>query len=82
MPARRIRYLLERVTPAGEVRYWPDPLTRREAATAVAYCLADNAAAPRREATAVAARIESGELGEVAELVAYGYTFRLHPAAP
>lgn len=74
------RLILQRLTPAGELRAWPDPMTRREAGRAVAYCLHDNGAGTRKEATAAGMATEAATVGEWTQ--AHGYRFRLVDAVP
>ena len=74
------RLALQRLTPSGELRSWPDPMDRREAGRCVAYCLHDNGAATRAEATAAGMATEAAPVGEW--IAAHGYRFRLvDPAA-
>lgn len=69
------RLVLQRLTPSGELRGWPAPMPRREAGRCVAYCLHDNGAATRAEATAAGMATEAAPVGEW--VAAHGYRFRL-----
>jgi hypothetical protein len=76
MARKNARYALERQLPSGEVKVHPGPMKLREAGQAVAYCLLDNGAAGRSEATAAAMKVEVAAAGEWVEAPG-GYRFRL-----
>jgi hypothetical protein len=69
------RRTLERRLPDGTVRAWPGVMARRETGQAVAYCLADNGAAGRREATRAGMAVEAAPAGEWIDAPG-GYAFR------
>ena len=69
-------YRLTRRLPDGTVRQYPRAFrTRRDVSQAVAYVLAYNSAASRKEAAAFAFRFESAALGtEVGHPSGYAFT--------
>ena len=69
-------YRLTRRLPDGTVKQTPMTFTtRRKVSQAVAYCLADNLAASRKDAAAFAFRFESAPVGtEVAHSSGYAFT--------
>lgn len=75
-------YTLTRTLPDGTVKNWPSPFqTRRKAAQAVAFCLADSNAATRGEAGAFASRFQDTPPGETLAHPS-GYAFTMTPVTP
>jgi hypothetical protein len=74
-------YKLSRRLPGGAVKSWSAPFpTMRKAAQAVAYCLADNGLASRREATAFASQFQDTAPGtEVPHPSGYTFTAEVTP---
>jgi hypothetical protein len=73
------RRTLKRRLPDGTVKMFSGVMTRREIGQAVAYCLVDNGAAGRREATRAGMAVEAAPAGEWIEAPG-GYAFRWSPA--
>lgn len=74
-PTARGRYTVERITPDGKLRTVTYVIGAREAGRLAAYCLHDNGAATRAEATAAGMALEAAPVGTWID--AHGYRFRL-----
>jgi hypothetical protein len=70
-------YTLTRTLPDGTAKAWSTQFaTMRKAAQAVAYCLADNGLAGRRDATAFASKFQDTPPGTDVRHESSGYVFR------